>query len=256
MSHAPDWITPQWPAPPNVRALVTTRRGGFSVGPYAGLNLALHVDDDPEAVRRNRELLVRAAGLPSEPIWLQQVHGARVWCEGPAMPPPVADACVSRRAAQVCAILTADCLPVLFCDQQGACVGAAHAGWRGLLGGVLGATVAAMNVPPQRLLAWLGPAIEPAAFEVGNEVRERFVACNAAHARAFEANARGRWQADLYALARTELHGLGVQQVYGGGFATYGEAERFYSYRRDKRTGRMAALIWLGARGERADSRA
>jgi polyphenol oxidase len=243
----PQWLTPEWPAPPNVRALATTRQGGCSVGPYASLNLAMHVEDDPAAVMRNRARLREAAQLPAEPIWLQQVHGISVWTGGTtgAAPTPTADASVARASSQVCAILTADCLPVLMCDAQGTVVAAAHAGWRGLVNGMLGATLAAMRVPSERVLAWLGPAIEPEAFEVGSEVREQFMARSCRHAQAFEQNERGRWQADLYRLARGELQALGIDRIYGGGLRTFGDAERFYSYRRDKQTGRMASLIWL-----------
>lgn len=239
------WIDPDWPAPPHVRALATTRRGGFSAGPFAGLNLATHVDDDPHVVERNRQWLREAAGLPAEPMWLQQVHGTDVWRGGPSQAPPTADASIATSKRQVCAILTADCLPVLFCDTAGTVVAAAHAGWRGLVGGVLAATVESMQVPASQLLAWLGPAIEPAAFEVGGEVRDRFVARDARHSQAFQKNERHRWQADIYALARGELRALGVERVHGGGFGTFADATRFYSYRREKRTGRMATLIWI-----------
>lgn len=240
------FIQPEWPAPTNIRALATTRQGGFSGEPYASLNLGTHVDDDADAVRRNREHLRAVAGLPSEPIWLQQVHGKAVWTGGATEIPPVADASVSRSVGEVCAILTADCLPVLLCDVEGRVVAAAHAGWRGLVGGVLEATIAEMREPPERLLAWLGPAIEPEAFEVGGEVLDQFVARHPEAERAFVRNARGRWQADLYALTRIELRALGVERVYGGGFRTYADRERFYSYRREPRTGRMATLIWRG----------
>jgi YfiH family protein len=180
-------------------------------------------------------------------MWLQQVHGTTVWAgDQPGAIPPVADASVATAPGSVCAILTADCLPVLFCDADGTRVGAAHAGWRGLVGGVLGTTIEALQVPASRLMAWLGPAIEPAAFEVGGEVLEQFVARDPSHAGAFERNERGRWQADLYALARGELRRLGIERVHGGGFGTFGDS-RFYSYRRDKRTGRMATLIWLAS---------
>lgn len=245
MSEQRSWITPDWPAPASVRALSTTRQGGVSEADFAGLNLAAHVDDDPVAVARNRHWLREAAGLPAEPMWLQQVHGATVWIGGESPTPPVADASIATSPGRVCAILTADCLPVLFCDLDGTRVAAAHAGWRGLAGGVLGATVEAMRVRPSRVMAWLGPAIEPAAFEVGAEVLEQFVARDPAHAGAFERNERGRWQADIYALARGELRRLGIERIHGGGFGTFADATRFYSYRRDKRTGRMATLIWL-----------
>lgn len=243
----PSWITPDWPVPANVRALSTTRHGGSSTGAFAGLNLAAHVEDDPEAVERNREWLRAAADLPAEPMWLQQVHGTTVWTgDETAATPPVADASIATVPGRVCAILTADCLPVLICDVDGTRVAAAHAGWRGLVGGVLGRTVEALQAPASRLIAWLGPAIEPAAFEVGGEVLEQFVARDPSHASAFERNERGRWQADLYALARGELRRLGVERIYGGGLGTFGDS-RFYSYRRDKRTGRMATLIWLAS---------
>ncbi|HEY8538030.1 MAG TPA: peptidoglycan editing factor PgeF [Steroidobacteraceae bacterium] len=244
-NNALEWIVPDWPAPLGVRALATTRAGGFSAGTYASLNLAMHVGDDPKAVSRNRTLLRQAAQLPAEPIWLQQIHGTHVWTGGWADTPPVADAAVTTKPGEICAILTADCLPVLFCADDGSAVGAAHAGWRGLAGGVLEATVAAMRVASDRLLAWLGPAIEPEAFEVGPEVFDRFVARNSLHERAFQRNARGRWQADLYTLARIELESLGVNRIYGGGFATFADARRFYSYRRDKRTGRMGTMVWM-----------
>lgn len=246
MSAQVSWITPDWPAPANVRSLATTRQGGFSTAEFAGLNLAAHVDDDPATVARNRQWLRSATRLPAEPMWLQQVHGTTVWTGDEEMrSPPIADASIAAAPGRVCAILSADCLPVLFCDLDGTTVAAAHAGWRGLAGGVLGATVAAMRVPASRLIAWLGPAIEPAAFEVGGEVLEQFVARDAGHARAFQRNERGRWQADIYALARGELRQMGLERVYGGGFGTFGDAQRFYSYRREKRTGRMATLIWL-----------
>lgn len=245
MSEPPLFIRPEWPAPAKVRALATTRCGGYSAGPRASFNLAMHVDDDPDAVRRNRALLRKAANLPAEPMWLQQVHGTTVWSGGHASIPPTADASVAKASRDICVILTADCLPVLLCDEAGAVVAAAHAGWRGLVGGVLATTIGTMAVAPARLMAWLGPAIEADAFEVGSEVREQFVARNPANGQAFKANTRGRWQADLYELARIELHSLGVRNVFGGGFATFADRDRFYSYRREQQTGRMASLIWL-----------
>ena len=243
--RTPQWITPDWPAPPNVRALATTRLGGYSEPPFDGLNLGSHVDDNPAAVEQNRRALREAAHLPAEPMWLQQVHGVDVWKGGATESPPVADASVSTTGGEICAILTADCLPVLLCDSRGTTVAAAHCGWRGLVGGVLATTVTAMSIPPSNVMAWLGPAIEASAFEVGAEVVEQFVARDRAHAAAFEPNDRGRWQADIYALARGELRALGVQKIYGGGFRTYEDSVRFFSYRREKRTGRMATLIWI-----------
>jgi YfiH family protein len=244
-SPAPSWLTPQWPAPVGVRALTTLRSGGVSQGDFASLNLALHVQDDPVAVAENRQRIIKAAKIPAEPLWLNQVHGTEVIEAIPHVVPPSADASVAHRAGQVCTIMTADCLPVLFCDDAGRHVAAAHAGWRGLVGGVLANTVAVLDVAPDRLMAWLGPAIEPAAFEVGDEVRTQFLARSSQSDSAFSRNERGRWQADLYELARQELLRLGVLRVYGGGFHCFGDAERFFSFRRQARTGRMASMIWI-----------
>jgi YfiH family protein len=238
-------IYPDWPAPANVRALTTTRQGGVSAAPYDTLNLAEHVGDRPEAVRTNRRLLGERLQLPAEPLWLNQVHGdSVVACEAHAGR-PAADASYTTAAGAVCAVLTADCLPVLFCDCDGTRVAAAHAGWRGLAGGVLEAAVRMLAVRPDRLLVWLGPAIGPQAFEVGAEVRDAFIADHALAGEAFVRKPGGRWLADLYRLARIRLQGLGATAVYGGGFCTYTDRQRFYSYRRDGVTGRMASLIWL-----------
>lgn len=238
-----DWIVPQWPAPARVRCLVTTRQGGMSRGSYASLNLAEHVGDDPDTVRRNRALL--RARLPSEPKWLQQVHGARVARVDGALYPKEADGAVARQPGTVCAVMVADCLPLLLCDESGTVVGVAHAGWRGLAMGIIEQTVAAMEIAPQNLLAWLGPAIGPAAFEVGEEVREVFVQQDPLAAAAFTAGRPGKWLCDLYALARQRLAGTGVSRVFGGGGCTFSDPARYFSYRRDGATGRMAALIWL-----------
>jgi len=236
-------ILPDWPAPVRVKGLMTTRAGGVSQAPWAGLNLGDHVGDDPERVAANRARLRQH--LPAEPGWLKQVHSARV-VELGREPNPEADAAFTRQPVQVCAVLTADCLPVLFCDRAGSVVAAAHAGWRGLVGGVLEATVAAMQVPPDEVLAWMGAAIGPQAFEVGDEVRQAFVAQHAAASGAFVPQPTpGKWLADIYQLARIRLEHAGVQAIYGGGRCTYQEAETFYSYRRDGVTGRMASLIWL-----------
>jgi YfiH family protein len=241
---SPDWIVPDWPAPPRVGSLVTTRRGGFSTGAFASLNLGEHVGDDPAAVAANRRLVCQRVG--ARPVWLRQVHGVRVIdaADGVGPHPPEADAAFARQAGVACAVMTADCLPVLFCDTQGTVVAAAHAGWRGLLAGVLEATVAAMETPGKDLLAWLGPAIGPQTFEVGGEVREAFIDADACAAEAFRPSG-GKWLADLYRLARQRLAKRGVARVSGGGFCTVSEAERFYSHRRDGRAGRMASLIWL-----------
>ncbi len=239
-----DWIRPDWPAPPRVRALVTTRRGGVSQGAWASLNLGTHVGDAPESVRANRAIVREQ--LPAEPCWLDQVHGTAVAeADVPADAPPRADASVARRPGAVCAVMTADCLPVLLCDRSGSVVAAAHAGWRGLAAGVLEATVAKLQVPPAKLVAWLGPAIGPDAFEVGGEVREAFVAADARAVSAFRPGVReGKWLADIYRLARLRLEAIGVHGVYGGGLCTVSDA-RFYSYRRDGVTGRFASLVWL-----------
>lgn len=235
-------IRPDWPAPARVRACMTTRAGGVSRAPWASFNLGDHVGDDPAHVAANRSRLREM--LPAEPAWLTQVHGTRV-AEPGRDTDFQADAAVARMAGQVCAVLTADCLPVLFCDRAGSVVAVAHAGWRGLAAGVLEATVSAMRVPPGEILAWMGAAIGPQAFEVGDEVRAAFVAQHAATAAAFVSRAPGKWLADIYALARLRLGSVGVHAVHGGGRCTFGEADTFFSYRRDGVTGRMAALIWL-----------
>lgn len=240
-----DWIVPEWPAPAQVRAVSTTRRGGVSLGRFASLNLGMHVGDDPAAVAENRRRLVKSLGLESEPAWLDQLHGANVArLRGvPAEAP--ADAAVSMRPRTPCVILTADCLPVLFCDRAGSRVAAAHAGWRGLSAGVLEATVAAMGVGAGELMAWLGPAIGPQAYEVGDELRRAFLHHDSVAAVAFRpGRSAGKWCCDLYELARQRLESLGVTAIYGGGFCTYTDPERFFSFRRDGACGRMATLIY------------
>jgi polyphenol oxidase len=240
------WIVPDWPAPARVRSLLTTRRGGVSSGAYASLNLGEHVGDDPRAVAENRAQL--AGRLPSAPRWLNQVHGTTVFSadsDAAGELPPVADAAFARRPGVVCAVLTADCLPVLLCDKAGRVVAVAHAGWRGLQAGVLERTVAAMGCPGAQLLAYLGPAIGPDAFEVGDEVRAAFLEASDEAAVAFKARSPGKWLANIYLLARQRLARLGIDAVYGGAFCTVHETERFFSYRRDGATGRMASLIWL-----------
>lgn len=239
-------IVPDWPAPARVRSLVTTRHGGVSLGAYASLNLGDHVGDDPLAVAENRRRI--AVELPAMPLWLNQVHGHGVIDAGSALPgacTPDADAAFSRRSGVVCAVMTADCLPVLFCDQSGSVVAVAHAGWRGLHAGVLEQTVLAMACPGSQLLVWLGPAIGPTAFEVGDDVRNVFVAAHGEAEVAFKAVRPGKWLADIYSLARLALGRAGVSAVYGGDCCTVSEPGRFFSYRRDGVTGRMASLIWL-----------
>lgn len=272
MSLLEHCIVPDWPAPERVKALQTTRRGGVSLAPYDSLNLGSHVGDNPLAVARNRMLLNTL--LPSEPVWLEQVHGAAVADADAAGCRVQADACIARQRGSVCVVMTADCLPVLLCDKKSTVVGAVHAGWKGLAAGVIEATVQAMDVAPQSLMAWLGPAIGQQAFEVGDEVRAAFVAAQPQAAAAFIPGQSGKclaitsdlasvvdspsrtanssisgmsrvWFADIYALARLRLNALGITQIYGGGRCTYREREKFFSYRRDGVTGRMGTFIWL-----------
>ncbi len=240
------WLEPDWPAPANVRAGTTTRQGGASVAPYDSLNFGDHVGDSASAVANNRLCLMRQCELPTEPVWLKQVHGVKVVDIALASGMPVADASFSRQTNMACAVMTADCLPVLLCDQTGSVVAAIHAGWRGLVSGVIEATIKKMNVSTARLLAWLGPAIGPKVFEVGDEVRQQFMAQNPRAANAFQPSSiPERWLADIYLLARQRLARLGIKNIYGGHCCTYSDAERFYSYRRDGVTGRMVSLIWL-----------
>lgn len=265
----PSWTVPNWPAPRGVRVLSTWRGGGVSEGTYASLNLGNHVGDAAAAVAENRSRLRRAAELPGEPVWLRQVHGTAVADldvpgtglgtgsgampgtgsgggeSAVAWPASGADAAVTRQPGRVCAILTADCLPLVFATPEGDRVGAAHAGWRGLALGVIEAAVRALDVPPERLLVWLGPAIGPLHFEVGAEVREALLKQDLGAEAAFVPNARGRFMADLYALARRRLGALGVSRIFGGDECTFARADRYFSYRRDGVTGRQATLIWL-----------
>lgn len=240
------WIEPDWPAPPRVRALSTTRRGGVSTGVYADWNLGDHVGDDPAAVARNRALLRERLGLPAEPRWLRQVHGCAVAAAGDSTPGCEADAVVAFSPGEVCAVLTADCLPVLLCDRAGTRVGAVHAGWRGLAEGVVESAVAALAATPREILCWLGPAIGPNAFEVGPGVRARFLeVMGPGAARGFRPGAPDRWFADLSLLARLRLAALGVTAVFGGDVCTHSDPARFFSFRRDGTTGRMATLVWI-----------
>lgn len=241
-----EWIEPDWPAPRCVRALCTTRRGGVSGGGFADMNLADHVGDDPDAVAKNRYLLREHLDLRADPFWLHQVHGRCVAVAGRGARDCEADAVISDRPGEVCAVLTADCLPLLLCDRRGTRVGAVHAGWRGLADGVVEEAVVRLGVSPGELLCWLGPAIGQGAFEVGHEVRRHFLASGGIAAEsAFRRSENGKWLADLYLLARQRLRVLGVDKVWGGGLCTYSDPERFFSYRRDGATGRMASLIWI-----------
>ena len=264
-AEAVELITPEWSAPADVRALMTTRLGGVSTAPWESLNIGVHVGDSTAAVLENRMRVRREGDLPSEPVWLEQVHGTSVVVLDAGNIPrtataeqlveqrrPRADAAVTRDPGVICAIQVADCMPVLFAARDGSVVGAAHAGWRGLAGGVLGATVAAMNVPPADIVAWLGPAIGSSSFEVGDDVVAAFAATAHSDQRAqteaaFVSRSNGKWLCDLFALARLRLAALGVTHVSGGGLCTVSDARRFYSYRRDGQTGRMAALIWRNA---------
>ena len=238
----PDWIVPDWPAPPNVRAFVTTRAGGASSGPYASFNLGLRTADEPAAVAANRAAL--RSLLPGEPVWLKQVHGNRVIDADAPTAAPEADASVARNAGTVCAILVADCVPVLLTDRTGSTVAAAHAGWRGLSSGVLENAVRAMDCPPEGLMAFLGPGIGPGAFEVGSDVRDAFLGSDPDAHCAFVPHKPGKWLADLFALARRRLECAGVPLVFGGGLCTHSNPSRFFSHRRNPVTGRMAAVIW------------
>lgn len=239
-----NFLTADWPAPANVKTLITTRNGGVSQGAYQSLNLGTHVGDNPEAVRRNREIVQQQVGLPV--AYLNQIHSTIVVNVVEALGnTPDADASVDNTGKAACAAMTADCLPVLFCDKAGTVVAAAHAGWRGLAGGVLQNTLAAMNVAPVEIMAYLGPAIGADAFEVGQDVFDAFCVPMSEAADAFEDIGGGKYLADIYALARLVLRREGVNMIYGGTHCTVLERDTFFSYRRDGITGRMASLIWL-----------
>ena len=246
--NAPGLLDFDWRTPAGVRAAFTTRLGGASAAPWDSLNLGAHVGDAPAAVLANRRRVRELLSLPAEPAWLQQAHGTAIADLDADSPAREADGAVSRERGRVAAIMVADCLPVLFASRDGRCIAAAHAGWRGLAAGVLEQTVRAMSVPGAKLTAWLGPAISREHFEVGDEVRDAFVSNDTAASSAFTRNSRGRWQADLVALARRRLAALGVNDVGGGTWCTFADRERFFSHRRDSQklgnSGRMAALIW------------
>ena len=244
MSGAVEFVQPDWRLP-RVRVLSTTRDGGVSQGAYASLNLALHVGDDQHAVTENRRRLRGVAGLPAEPLWLEQVHGVDVVVHEGQSGVPRADAAIAFEPGRVCAVMTADCLPVVLADRSGSRIGVAHAGWRGLAGGVIEATVAALGGSPESLVAWLGPAIGQPAFEVGPEVREAFVARDPRADACFEPNPRGRHQADLRGLAGLALARAGVGAVIACDDCTAADRARYYSHRRDGTGGRMATLAWL-----------
>ncbi len=246
---APQFLDLEWDLPLGVRAAFTLRTAGASREPCASFNTATHVGDDPVAVANNRAALRASLQLPAEPRWLEQTHGIEVYdldrdASAASASPPNADAVVTTRAGRVCVVQVADCLPVLFVTRDGSRIAAAHAGWRGLAQGVLEATVAALQVPAASLRAWFGPSIAQQHFEVGDDVRAAFLQHSPAAAPAFVRNARGRWQCDLVGLARQRIESLGIRDVSGGTWCTFADAERFFSHRRDGRTGRMAALIW------------
>ena len=267
MRQIQDWICPDWPAPANIRAYSTTRHGGNSVGPYTSMNLGDHVEDNRSAVQHNRAYLARALHLPSEPCWLFQTHSNVAIEVGiNATQHQRADAAFATQPGVVCVALTADCLPILICNQQGTQVAAIHAGWRGLAGGIVDNTVAALTQQTTQqttqqitqqitqqaaqgnagqLLAWLGPAIGPSVFEVGEDVRNVFMQFDKQAAIAFVPIARHKWLANIYWLARQRLNKLGINAVYGGGYCTVTQYQQFYSYRREGKTGRMASLIWM-----------
>lgn len=245
-------IQPDWPAPLRVRAFATTRRGGVSTGPFADFNLGDHVGDDPAAVIENRRRLRELGGLPGEPAWLEQVHGAEVVHVAPGIRQRrMGDGAVATVPGAICTVLTADCLPVLFTSRQGTVVAAAHAGWRGLAAGILEAVIGRMGQEPADLMAWIGPGIGPNAFEVGPEVRQQLLVSQPASADFFVAGRGDRWLADLPGLARHRLRQAGVMQVYGGDRCTFTEHETFFSHRRDGPCGRMAALIWIAGSPDR-----
>lgn len=240
-------IVPQWPAPSRVRALSTTRHGGSSSAPYKSLNLGTHVGDDPALVTNNRVMLRQQHNLPEDPLWLEQVHGCAVVEYGADESglPITADAVFSDRPGKVCAVMTADCLPLLLCSRSGMKVAAVHAGWRGLAAGVIEAAVERFEEPGESLLAWMGPAIGAEQFEVGSEVREQFLAVDQKNEAAFQKGRSGHWLADIYQLARIRLEKRDVGFIGGGDYCTVSDSDRFFSYRRDGVTGRMASLIWI-----------
>ena len=242
----PGFIRPDWPAPANVHALATLRTGGYSTGSYTSFNLAAHTGDDPAAVSSNRRLLREYFRLPGEPLWLQQVHGSRLVKAEEDASESCSDGSWTDVPGRVCAVMTADCLPLLICDRAGSRVAAVHAGWRGLHAGVITSAVNGLEADPAELIVWLGPAIGPQAFEVGGEVCQAFCDRSSRNSVAFRRTDASHWLCDLYLLARIELASLGVTSVYGGGFCTFSEKQRFFSYRRDGQTGRMASLVWFG----------
>jgi len=242
MSKIKHWLAPDWPVPAGIHAATTLRTGGVSLPPYQSLNPALHVGDDIGRVTKNRQIIKDMLELPAEPVWLEQIHSNRVIHAQSTSIPLQADASYTCDSGVVCVVMTADCLPLLVCSADGECVGAIHAGWRGLLSGIISNSLKSMGCSDY--LVWLGPAIGPSCFEVGAEVREAFAQKSEAFSDAFIQKSNGKWLANIYQLARIELASLGVNKVFGGDFCTVTDAQRFYSYRRDQQTGRLATLIW------------
>ena len=237
-------IQPNWNSPPGVHACCTTRRGGVSAAPFDSLNLALHVGDDPVRVAQNRKLLRQQLNLPAEPCWINQTHGTHTVTLGQDVTRD-ADAAVTRVAGTIAVVMTADCLPILLCNRDGSEVGAVHAGWRGLQAGIIQSALATMKSPSQQLMAWIGPGISQACFEVGDEVRTAFVDSMQDAQACFSAHGEGHWWGDLAGLAERILKTQGVGEVYRDSHCSYRDIDRFYSYRRVATTGRMAALIWI-----------
>ncbi len=240
-----NFIYPDWTVDKRVKALCTTRSGGVSQNAYSHLNLAQHVGDDSESVETNRSRLVQAVGLPEAPRWLDQKHGTQLINAGCASQTKEADGIYSRQGGEVCAVMTADCLPLLIADREGEFVAAVHAGWRGLLAGIVEEAVKKSRLPPERLEVWLGPAIGADFFEVGEEVYSGFSSRYPETEQAFIQRSQGKWNADIYLLARMALKRVGVDKSCGGCFCTFADSERFFSFRRDGITGRMASIIWL-----------
>jgi len=239
MTH---WITANWPAPANIHTATTLRTGGVSQGEFSSLNPADHVNDKRQHVLANRQCIKDMLALPTDPAWLQQTHSTQVVCSDLVTGSPEADASYTAKNNIVCTVLTADCLPILLCDRQGSMVAAIHGGWRGLLNGIIENTVIKMS--GTEIIAWLGPAIGAQCFEVGDDVYNAFINKSAQFSCAFNPQSKGKYLADIYQIARIELNNVGVQEIYGGNFCTVTDKERFFSYRRDGQTGRMATLIW------------
>ena len=244
MSDGPHFVAINWPAPARVRAAFSTRRGGASIGPWASLNLGSHVGDDPLAVASNRAALVASLGLQHEPCWLEQIHSDILLDLDDDTCARRGDAALTSRPQRVATVMVADCLPVLLCDRQGRQVAAVHAGWRGLASELIRKTVTAFHAPPADLIAWLGPAIGPRAYVVGEDLHARFVALDEHYASAF-ARMDGQWHMDLAALAALQLAATGVTSISASGVCVHSDAQNYFSYRRDGETGRMAAMVWL-----------